>query len=514
MSPLRSPFRLDRRAAAILLHPTSLPGPHGCGDLGSEAYAFIDFLADATVRWWQMLPTGPIGPGNSPYASSSAFAGSALLIDLRRLAANGLLTPSEIRPLPGPAGRVRYTSTIKFRNSRLWSAFERFRAGGGTTRADYRHFIENNCNWLDDYALFETLHEAGGWRPWTTWPTPLRDRKSDALRDAVQQHADRFEYQRFVQFEFGRQWTALRRYAHERGVGLIGDIPIFGAHDSADVWACPELYTLDSRGVPTALTGCPPDHFNAEGQLWGHPQYNWKQHEQTGFQWWIARFRALLHQFDAARIDHFLGFNRVWWLAGDAKTARHGHWVKTPGDALFAAVRRELGDVNIIAEDLGVATPEAYALRDKYRFPGMRIMTCGFGSDDPGAHYHLPHCYVPACVAYTGTHDNETAVGWYERIGREHRARKFAGSLSEFERVERYFARTSEPLHWRLIRALYSSSADLIGIPLQDLLGLGTKHRMNIPGTPERNWEWRAPPDALAPALATRLREFAIAYMR
>ncbi|MDX2200301.1 MAG: 4-alpha-glucanotransferase [Phycisphaerae bacterium] len=509
-------FRLDQRAAGVLLHPTSLPGPHGSGDLGPEAYAFIDFLADARVRWWQMLPHNPIGPGNSPYASASAFAGSPLMIDLKRLAEDGLLERGDLAGLQGAPGKVRFGPTIRHRHDRLRKAFAAFQSGGGTKKAEYRRFCEESGAWLEDFALFTACHERSGYSPWSTWEAPLRDRHADALHAAREELAQEIEYQRFLQYEFHRQWHLLRKHAHHRGVGLIGDVPIFVAHDSADVWQHRELFTLDDRGRPTALTGCPPDHFNADGQLWGHPQFEWAAHERTGFAWWVDRFRSLLRLFDAARIDHFLGFHRVWWLAGNAKHARNGHWAPSPGDALFGATRQALGNVNIIAEDLGATTPEAFALRDKYGFPGMRIMSCGFGSDHPGAHYHLPHMYTPPCVAFTGTHDNETTVGWYQRVRQEHRAKRRApgGEPSEYQRVERYFAKSDEPMVWRMIRSLYGSAANLIVIPMQDLLELPARARMNIPGTPEGNWEWRMPPGSLKPAMARKLAEFAAAYLR
>jgi 4-alpha-glucanotransferase len=508
-------FRLDRRAAGILLHPTSLPGPFGSGDLGAEAYAFVDFLHAAGCRWWQMLPTGPIGPANSPYASTSAFAGNVLLIDPRRLAKAGLLKRSELRTPTGvSAGRVRFNVVIPHRMRLLRQAFERFAAAGGLSDREFRRFCDAQAAWLDDFALFSALKTANRGKAWPAWPAAQRDRQPAALRAAAADLRTEIDFHRFTQFEFYRQWNALRTYAHDRGIGLIGDIPIFNAMDAADVWAKRELYAIDREGRAKAVTGCPPDFFSKDGQLWGHPQYDWKKHEATQFAWWTARFRHLLTHFDAARIDHFLGFHRVWWLPGDAKTARHGRYVKSPGDALFTAVTRALGPVNIIAEDLGAVTPEAFALRDKFSFPGMRTMMVGFGSDDPGAHYHLPHTYVPNCVAYTGTHDNDTVVGWYRKLRRQGTYDRRRRQITEFGRVERYLGPTDREIHWRMIRALYASVANLVVIPMQDVLGLDSRHRMNTPATVRNNWEWRMTENALDDAVADRLQNLRLAYLR
>lgn len=505
---------LDRRAAGILLHVTSLPGPHGSGDLGAEAYRFVDFLWRAGVRWWQMLPTTPIGPGYSPYCSTSAFAGNALLIDLRQLVSAGWLRPGELAPPPGFSdARVRFEQVIAFRGRLLRGAFFRWRAASGARDPEFISFCREQAHWLNDYALFVALKSAFRGRVWNKWPAPLRDRDSAALRALALELRDLIEFQRFQQFVFLQQWTALRAYAAQRGVGLIGDLPIFNAHDSADVWALRELYAIGRDGRATGLTGCPPDAFSDAGQFWGHPQYDWKAHERSGFKWWIARFRHLLAQFDAVRIDHFLGFDRVWWIPGNAKSARQGRYVPSPGDALFAAVKAALGKMNIIAEDLGTATPEAYALRDKYGFPGMRTLIAGFGSDEAGAQYHLPHTYVRNGVAYTGTHDNETLMGWVGRIrkdggggGRGGRSSRNTAA-TELNRVERYFGSSDGELHWRVIRALYMSVANLVVIPMQDVLGLGAKHRMNLPGTASGNWGWRLEAGMLTWATADRLGE-------
>lgn len=508
-------YRLDRRAAGVLLHPTSLPGPHGSGDLGAEARRFLDFLSRAAMSWWQMLPTGPIGPANSPYASSSAFAGNPLLIDPQGLVQAGLLKSDELAPLRSPwSSRVDFPQVIRRRMSALRHAHRRFQDGGGATDAEYIAFCSEHAPWLDDYALFSAIQSAYRGRFWNLWPAPLRDRRRRALQLAAVELRDKLDFHRFVQFEFARQWESLRAAAHSSGIGLIGDIPIFSAFNSADVWANRKLFAVDGRGRCRAVTGCPPDDFNADGQLWGHPQYDWREHEKTGFAWWVWRFRHMLRQFDAVRIDHFLGFRRVWWLAGQARTARHGRWAPSPGDELFSAVRRALGPVQVIAEDLGATTPEAFALRDRFGFPGMRVMTFGFGGDDAGSHYQLPHTYVPNCVAFTGTHDNDPVVAWLEKVRMRDRRGRHRAELTELGRIHRYFGGTSSGLHWQMIRALYASVANLVVTPVQDLLGLGAEHRMNTPGTVRRNWEWRMPPGALKPELAGKLASLAAAFGR
>lgn len=508
-------FRLDQRSSGILLHMTSLPGPHGSGDMGREAFQFVDFLSAAGMRWWQMLPTTPIGPGNSPYASSSGFAGNPLLIDLRELARQGWLTRVEAGPLPGASDRrVKFASVIPSRLRALASAYRRWRDGGGACDREFVRFCRRNAHWLEDYALYHAIKTGQRGRAWHRWPAALRDRQPRALHDEAQRLDDQIQLHRFVQFIYQRQWDALRNYAHSRGVGFIGDLPIFNAHDSADVWAQPALYEIDRNGRPTALTGCPPDAFSDDGQFWGHPQYDWAAHQRSGFAWWIERLRRLMDQFDAVRIDHFLGFHRVWWIPAHARTAREGRYVPSPGDALFSAVTKALGKVNIIAEDLGATTPEAFALRDKYGFPGMRTLIMGFGSDDPGSQYHLPHQYPRDCAAYTGTHDNETWMGWLQRI-RSAAARNAGNEVTEIARVERYFGRMRDSQdRWKVLRSLFMSVANLTIVPIQDVLGLGAAHRMNIPATATGNWAWRLEPRLLNWGIAETLREMQIAYGR
>ncbi len=515
-------FRLAQRAAGVLLHPTSLPGPHGIGDLGPAAHEFVDFLAAAGLRWWQMLPLGPPGPGHSPYSARSAFAGSPLLISLDGLVADGWLTPADARPPRGlPAGRVAYPAVARYKRGRLRLAFEAFTQAGGPASAAYVRFCRSQAAWLDDYALFAALATAQRSTTWTGWPTewrrpragggPRPGRGSDHGRGSDQGLARAIEFERFVQFAFDRQWTALHKHAQARGVGLIGDLPIFVAHESADVWAHPELFDLDAAGRARTVSGVPPDLFSRTGQRWGHPHYRWSRHAATGFAWWIARLRRLFEQFDAARIDHFLGFSRVWAVPGRARTARRGRWVATPGAELFAAVRRALGPLEIIAEDLGLLTPAAAALRDRLGLPGMRLIQFAFGGD-AGSRYHLPHNHPRRCATYPGTHDNDTVAGWLESLrAADRRARSDASSA--YRRLLRYCGQSTVN-HWDVIRLVLQSPADLAIIPLQDLLGLGSAARMNTPATERGNWAWRLTDARPLQRLSERMRELLDTYDR
>jgi 4-alpha-glucanotransferase len=491
-------FRFDRRSSGLLLHPTSLPGPFGSGDLGPEAHAFADFLAAAGQRWWQMLPVGPPGEGHSPYSAASAFAGHPALVSLQRLADEGLLDRRDLRtsrPRFSDA-RVEHQRVLAYRAALLRRAFERFRERGGPRGSDFARFVKENAFWLEDFALFAALKEATGNAPWAQWDDGVRRRRPAALARAAEELADEVAYQRFVQFAFDRQWQALRARCAAHGIGLIGDIPIFVAYDSAEVWANPHLFLLDAKLRPTVVSGCPPDAFCEEGQRWGHPHYDWKVHARDGYRWWVERFRQTLRWFDAVRIDHFLGFHRVWHVRASSPTAKGGRYVPGPGPAFFDALRAELGDVPIIAEDLGAVVPEALALRDRFNFPGMRILQFGFGGDA----YHLPHSYPRRAVAYTGTHDNDTTAGWFRKLPAAERQRVLAYA------TDGRGAAAGADVVWPLIRAALASVADTAVFPVQDLLGLGSEARMNTPGTVKHNWAWRLPPGQLTPALAKRLR--------
>ncbi len=498
-----TPVLTGRRTSGILLHPTSLPGRHGSGDLGPAAHRFIDFLAAAGQSWWQMLPIGPPGaaPGFSPYSSYSAFAGSPYLISLDLLVEDGLLKSTETSPTRTVRGGVDLELVFAFRDARLRRAFERSKDDEA-----FDEFRARHASWLDDFALFSALKRHFNGRSWLQWDKDLRLRHRVAIFDARRTLADEIRYHQFVQYLFDRQWNDLRARARDKMIGLIGDIPIFVALDSADVWANPKLFLLDRTGKPTVVSGCPPDEFCPSGQLWGHPHYDWNEHRRTKFEWWVRRFKSMLHRFDAVRIDHFLGFNRAWAVPARARTARTGHWLPGPREELFNAVTKAIGKVPVIAEDLGAVTKEALALRDKFRFPGMRVMQFGFGV---GGESNLPHHYPRRCVAYTGTHDNDTAVGWFNNLARLN-GRAPASVSAEREKAMKYLnVRDAKQIHWDMIRAAMLSPADTVIFPVQDILGLGGEARMNVPGVAENNWRWRFGERDLTPAIARRLRELA-----
>lgn len=456
-----------------------------------------------------MLPLGPIGCGNSPYSTFSSFAGGAHLISLELLAQDGLLEATHLKPPRGlRADRVNYAPVIRYRTGRLRQAFAVFcRRRRG--RAAYERFCKENRGWLADYALYGALKRAYSSRPWFEWEPGLARRNVATLRRARRELRDELEYECFLQYIFDRQWSALRRHCNRHGIGLIGDLPIFVDHDSCDVWANQSLYHLDRHGRPTVVSGVPPDYFSSTGQLWGHPLYCWPRHAQTGYAWWVARFRSILRRFDAIRIDHFLGFNRLWNVPAGAKTAIRGKWTKSPGDQIFAAVKKALGTLPIIAEDLGLLIREAAKLRIRWGLPGMRVLQFAFEDD---IKYDQPHRYPRNCVAYTGTHDNNTTVGWFRSLPR--RGPTDAEGLTERQRALRYVGTSGQQIHWDFIRILYASAANVAIVPMQDTLGLGSEGRMNFPSTVDGNWEWRMPASAVSDALAGRLRELATTYER
>jgi len=495
---------LSTRSAGILLHPTSLPGAFGAGDLGPTAYRFARDLQNAGLRWWQMLPITPPGPAPefSPYSSSSAFAGSPWLISPELLWRDGMLSKRELAAAHRPVnGRIDFASFRKTRSSLLRKAFERAPTLDPNRRGQMEQFAETNVRWLDDYSLFEAVKESLPDGSWVRWPADLRLRKPSALSAARQTLAGPIAFHRFVQWLFDRQWTALKKYCNKRGIGLIGDIPIFIDHDSAAVWSRQDLFLLDGGGNPIARSGYPPDLFTPLGQVWGHPHYRWRAHVAEGFNWWIARFERVMRQFDAIRVDHFLGFHRVWAVPAGAKDAVHGKWLAVPGEQLFHAVHKRIGDVPIIAEDLGNQTRQATALRDKYQFPGMRILQFAFGDGD----YHSPHAYPKASVAYTGTHDNQTLVGWLQGLR--------TSPNGELTRALAYVGAQKSQPHWSFIRALFASPAQTVILPVQDVLGLGTEHRMNVPGVLHGNWGWRMS-GPLPKTVIRRLRELCGATRR
>lgn len=476
---------LTRRSSGVLLHPTSLPSPYGIGDLGPEAHEFVDFLARSGQAWWQMLPIGPVGPGHSPYASPSSFAGNPLLLSLDRLVADGLLSPHDL-PSHQPVGRVGYDRLYGSRDALYRRAFANFRPD-----ADFDRFRAENKGWLRNFALFSAVKQENGGAPWWNWDPGLRSRDPRALRGARRRLAPEIRYQEFLQYEFSKQWDALRQVAKLKGVGLIGDLPIYVAHDSVDVWTNQDLFELDSQGRPTRVSGAPPDAFNTDGQRWGNPLYRWDVLRQRGYDWWIGRLEMTLRRFDAVRLDHFIGFERYWAIPGDALTAKTGTWIPGPSTDFFDAIRKALGTSRMVAEDLGAVTPEVHALRDRFQLPGMRVIQFGFSGDG----YHRPDRSPKIGVVYTGTHDTDTVRGWFSGIAGTERAE-----------VLRYVGTDGREIHWDLIKATQASPANLVIVPAQDLLGLDGTGRMNAPGVANGNWSWRVAPGALDAKVADRLR--------
>lgn len=474
------------RSAGVLLHPTSLPGRLGIGDFGPEAYAFIDRLVEAKQTVWQVCPLGPTGYGDSPYQCLSAFAGNPLLISLEALADDGLLHADELLPLERGGPRIDFGRVIAEHTPLLRSAWERFlrRRDGALTHA-FQQFSDANGEWLDDWVLFSVIKADRGGTPWNEWETPLRFREPAALEAVRRERGDELAFHRWVQFVFHRQWMSVRRYATSVGVRILGDLPIFAAYDSAEAWARPELFQFDDERRPLFVAGVPPDYFSPTGQLWGNPVYDWGEHQRTRFAWWISVVRARFHLFDYMRIDHFRGFQAYWRIAADRPTAEIGTWCEAPGRELFDAIHDELGPLPIIAEDLGYITPEVRDLIDHCGFPGMKVLQFAFDANDQSD--HVPHNFDRDLVVYTGTHDNDTVRGW------------LAGATpSDAELARAYLEIDSDAdAHWRFIRAAYASTARIAIVPVQDILGLGSEARMNVPGTTGGNWQWRMSPGAL-----------------
>ena len=491
------------RASGVLLHPTSLPGPHGSGDFGPAAYHFVDWLVGARQSLWQILPLGGIGPGNSPYMSTSAFAGNVLLIDLAELNSRGWLLDAELASAtPFNDRRLDFAAVVPFRMSRLKLAATRFAGSASAAEhADFNAFCARHQNWLDDYALFMTLANLFDWRDWSDWDAPLARRDPLALADAAQRHADGVLFWKFCQWCFFRQWLNLKAYANERGVDVIGDAPIFIAYQSAEVWARQDLFDLDARGKPTVVAGVPPDFFSETGQRWGNPLYRWRAHAKEGYAWWVERIRRTFELVDIVRIDHFRGFAGYWEIPASEPTAIKGRWLPGPGAPLFKAIANALGPMPIIAEDLGVVTPDVVALRKKFGLPGMRILQFAF--DGGSGNSFLPHNHEPDTVVYAGTHDNDTTVGWWSSI-----------PPPERRHASDYLATDGSEIHWDLIRAACASVADTAIHTMQDVLGLPTEHRMNYPGKPEGYWEWRFDWAQVTPEHAQRLARLCELYGR
>jgi len=492
-----------KRSSGILLHPTSLSGSYGIGDIGPAAHAWLDFLKACGCGLWQILPLGPTGYGDSPYQCFSSFAGNPYLISPEALLNDNLLHPDDLFDRPSfPNNQVDFGQVIPWKLGVLDRSFIRYQhLHSANLKAEMEQFCEKQSAWLEDFALFMALKEMHGGRPWHTWEEPLRDRQPNALTQVRKNYDIGIQRQIYRQFIFFRQWSKLLNHAHANHVRIIGDIPIFVAHDSADVWSNPDLFHLDEAGKPTFVAGVPPDYFAPTGQLWGNPLYRWEVHTKSGYKWWVDRIKATLDIVDIIRIDHFRGFAGYWEVPGNAKTAEFGRWVPGPGKDFFQSILHSLGDLPFIAEDLGVITPDVEDMRDSFNLPGMRILQFGFDStpQDP----FLPHNFPENCVVYTGTHDNDTAQGWYQRVSEKDKA---------FYRS--YLYRDGSDFNWDLIRSVWSSVAVFGLAPMQDLLNLGNEARMNYPGNPSGNWTWRMGIDDPNLKLAEKVKELNYLYSR
>lgn len=494
------------RSSGILLHPTSLASPLGIGDLGGEARRFVDFLAAAGQSLWQVLPLGPTGYGESPYQCFSAWAGNPLLISLEGLVEQGWLERSALAKAPRfPEDQVDFERLIPWKMGLLRSV----KPGG----KEFRDFCADHRRWLEDFAFFMALKDEHRGVAWTRWNAGARDWDPKALEQWRERLTPAIETHKFLQFVFFEQWRALREYARTRGIRIMGDLPIYVAHDSADVWAGREFFQLDAQGNPLVVSGVPPDYFSKTGQLWGNPIYDWAALERDGYAWWLERFRAALQLVDIVRLDHFRGFEAYWEVPAGEVTAVNGRWVKGPGAKLFRAVQATLGELPLVAENLGVITPEVEAIRHEFGFPGMAILQFAFGTD-PQAPTFRPHNYPREVVAYSGTHDNDTTVGWWSGAGAGDSTRSAEDIRRERDFTRHYLNTDGAEIQWTFIRALEASVADTVLIPMQDVLGLGSEARMNRPATLGGNWRWRYRAGVLKPELAARLREMAELYDR
>jgi 4-alpha-glucanotransferase len=491
----------NKRSSGILLHPTSLPGNYGIGSLGKGAFGFVDFLHAAGQKLWQVLPLGHTGYGDSPYQCFSTFAGNPILIDLDLLAGEGLLDRNALNSLPAfDENRVDYGKVIGFKHKQLKTAYLRFSEQHEKPEA-YQQFIENNEGWLEEYVLFMALKERYDGKPWWEWPEALMQHQQKAVEKAKTELANETGFYRFCQYHFCTQWHNLKQYANDKGISIIGDIPLYVAHDSADVWSDTKYFQFDSNRKPMKVAGVPPDYFSETGQLWGNPLYNWEYMKANGFTWWHKRMQASLEMFDLVRIDHFRGFEAYWAVPYGEETAINGEWVKAPGMELFDTLRKKMGDLPVIAEDLGIITPEVEALRNEFEFPGMKILQFAFHSDH--GNEYLPHNYDRNFVVYTGTHDNDTLAGWYKNLEKpiKHKVLEYTDSYSK-------------NVVKKLIRLAWSSVASMALIPLQDLLEAGSEARMNTPGTPSGNWQWRFTEEQLTEEHARWLARLTQIYSR
>ncbi len=494
-----------QRMSGILLHPTSLPSRYGIGDLGEEAYRFIDFLEKAGQHLWQVLPLTHTGYGDSPYQSFSAFAGQPLLISPMNLFELGLVSEDTLNRCPAhDPEHIDYGTMIPYKTAILKEAYASYKKKLPRKLSEkFALFCYENAFWLDDYALFMSLKDENDGKSWLNWQKPYRSPSKKEKTKLMSQLSDSVRYYQFIQFLFFRQWNKLKKYANKHGVYIIGDIPIFVSMDSADVWANKHLFQLDSKGYPNAVAGVPPDYFSETGQLWGNPLYHWAVHKHEGYAWWISRIRNQLGLLDYLRIDHFRGFEAYWAVPYGSETAIDGEWKKGPDKSLFKAIQKELGkDLPIIAEDLGIITPEVEALRDRFGFPGMKILQFAFEST--GESSYLPHQFTtPNCVCYTGTHDNDTTAGWFMTL-----------NLDARKKVKAYLQTDGTDISMAFIRACLGSIAQMAIFPMQDVLGLGSDARMNTPGVPAGNWDWRLKQGSFSDTLAQQLKELTILYGR
>ncbi|WP_292521534.1 4-alpha-glucanotransferase [Methanoculleus sp.] len=497
---------MNRRGSGVLLHITSLPSAYGIGDLGPAAHRFVDLLTGAGQRYWQILPLNPTCPtfANSPYQSTSAFAGNTWLISPEEMVADGLLAPEDIRDPPGfPVDRVDYLMVLDYKNGLFDRAFARFKERGPDFR--YEEFAAENASWLNDYAIFVALKDLFDGKAWGDWPAGIRDRHEEALRKHGTELADRIVREKFLQYVFDRQWKALKNHCRERHLQIIGDIPIYLTYDSVDLWANPGLFKLDGLKKPAAVAGVPPDMYSATGQLWGNPVYNWDAHREQGFSWWKSRIDRTLALVDRLRLDHFRGFVQFWEVPAGSATAENGRWVDAPGRDLFTLLARSRPCLPIIAEDLGYITSDVHGMMTHFGFPGMKILTFGF-SGDVARNPHAPHNITKGCVAYTGTHDNNTVRGWFEHEVPD----------DQKDIIFRYIGGpvSADQVHRILIRLAMLSPADTVIVPMQDILGLGEEARMNRPGTTEGNWEWRLRPEQMGEEILREFREVTGIYGR
>ena len=493
------------RSAGILLHPTSLPGNYGIGDLGAEAYKFIDFLNDAGQSLWQVFPLGPTGFGDSPYQCFSAFAGNPLLISPDKLIEMGLLSKADVLGAPNnDSHKIDFGPLINYKSALLKRAFENYKSNSASIKNSVLNFFNKQKDWLDDYSLFMACKEYHNGVQWTNWSDDIAFRREGAVEMWKAKLTDKIEFQIFIQYLFFDQWNKLKNYANSKGIKVIGDLPIFIAYDSADLWANKILFSVDKHGKLKTVAGVPPDYFSPTGQLWGNPLYKWDEMQKNDFKWWRKRIAQLFTLFDIVRIDHFRGLDAFYEIPGDAETAVNGRWVNAPGDELFTVIEKEFGEVPIIAEDLGVITDSVIALRDKFKFPGMKILQFSFGKD--GDKKFLPHNHVKNCVVYPGSHDNDTTRGFFENAK--------INTPEIFEWTKKYLGCNGTAIHREVIRAAYASVADMVIIPMQDVLDLGSEARMNFPGRLGGNWTWRFTWEQVKPEVSAEYLEMAEIYER